>query len=731
MNRPENILLARLSTERFLYLFFFFLSNRGHMLVLSTIIFLSGASFKTVMPAKTLSMTEINVQKVLHQDGRVEDFSLQKVSDSIFRAAQKVGGKDRQRAVQLSHEVVQKLNELGKSTIYLDELQEAIEMVLFRQGHLKTARAHIQQRYETEAPEKPEDSLSFSSQALRILERRYLLRNEDNEIIETPRQMLRRVAKNIAQADLLYDKQKEEQVKKREEEFYQMLAELRFLPNSPTLMNAGTKVQQISSCFVLPVEDSMNSIFDTLRDAALIHQRGSGTGFSFSALRPKKDTVKRHQGVAAGPVAFLHVYDKALEVVKQGGIRPGANMAVLRVDHPDVIRFIESKRDKKSLKNFNISVAVTDNFMRAVEQDREYYLVHPKTEKYMGRMRAKDVFAMITQNAWKTGDPGLLFIDEINRKHPAKHLGEIQTTNQCGEAPLLPYEGCVLGSINLSRFVQYEKNSEKNDIDWELLKKTIRTAVHFLDNVIDLNAYPLPQIEEATKRTRKFGLGIMGFADVLCALGIKYDSETGLEFAERLMAFFRASAYEKSMELAEERGVCPAWNGSEHQKQERKMRNMSCLSIAPTGTISILADASSGCEPLYAISHQKTVLGDTDLIYVNKHFERIAREKGFYSPELMRKISFAGSIQGFKEIPKDVRDIFVTAQDISPEWHIRMQATLQKHVDNSISKTINFPRTATIKDVENAYLLAWKAKCKGITIYRDGSYEDQVMSIGE
>ncbi len=705
------------------------------------------------MPAESVSLSEIRVQKVFYPDGRVEEFSLQTVSDSIFRAAQKVGGKDKQRAVQLSHEVVQKLNQLGKSSIYHDELQEAIELVLFQQGHLKTARAHIQQRYEKQEEDKPEDSLLFSGQALRILERRYLLRNEEGEITETPRQLLRRVARSIAQADRLYaqedrrekeqrkeqgkeqaadEKTGEEKIKKTAEEFYQVMAELRFLPNSPTLMNAGTKVQQISSCFVLPVDDSMNSIFDTLRDAAVIHQRGSGTGFSFSALRPKEDQVKRHLGVAAGPVAFLQVYDKALEVVKQGGVRPGANMAVLRVDHPDIIRFIESKRDKKSLKNFNISVAVTDNFMRAAEQDREYYLVHPKTEKYMGRLRARDIFAIITQNAWKTGDPGLLFIDEINRRHPAKHLGEIETTNQCGEAPLLPYEGCVLGSVNLSRMMRpLQAEPGKSELDWELLRQTVRMAVHFLDNVIDLNAYPLAQIEEATRRSRKFGLGIMGFADALCMLRIKYDSEEGLEFADKLMSFIKATAYEKSTELAEERGACPAWQGSEHQKQGRKMRNMTCISLAPTGTISILADASPGCEPLYAVSYQKTVLGDTELIYLNKAFERVARERGFYSAELMRRVSFSGSIQEIKEIPKDVRDIFVSAQDISPEWHIRMQAALQKHVDNSISKTINFPRTATIKDVENAYLLAWKAKCKGITIYRDGSYEDQVMNIGE
>jgi ribonucleoside-diphosphate reductase alpha chain len=423
----------------------------------------------------------------------------------------------------------------------------------------------------------------------------------------------------------------------------------------------------------------------------------------------------------------MKVYDKALEAIKQGGVRPGANMAVLRVDHPDIVRFIEAKRSTRVLKNFNISVAVTDRFMKAVELDKEYYVTNPRTEKYVGRLRARDVFAMITQNAWKSGDPGLIFIDEINRKHPAKHLGEIHTTNQCGEAPLLPNEGIALGSINLNKFV----NIEKKEVLWEELAETVELAVHFLDNVIDMNSYPKPEIEKQTKETRKFGLGMMGFADILTKLKIKYDSEEGLQLAEKLMSFIKTKAYQRSEQLAEWKGICPAWEGSEHQKVGRKMRNMSCISISPTGTISILAGASSGCEPLFAISYQRTLLGDNELIYLNSHFEDIAKEKGFYSPELIRKIAKIGNLSSFKEVPKSIRDVFVTSQEISPEWHVKMQATLQKNVDNSISKTINFPSTAAIRDVESAYLLAWKSKCKGITIYRDGSYEEQVINIGE
>ncbi|MEK6951207.1 MAG: adenosylcobalamin-dependent ribonucleoside-diphosphate reductase [Nanoarchaeota archaeon] len=691
-----------------------------------------------------MKLSSLKLQRVRTKEGALNEFNIFTLSDSIFKAAQSIGGKDRALSLSLAKEVEERLSAAltgsglnGEITTL--QIQEMVEQVLMERGHLKTAKAYILQQHAQPIPAAEavqpkshdylaDESLKFSGQAVRILERRYLRLDEQGNVVETPKEMLWRVALNIAFADRFYGAE-EEEVNSTAEKFYQLMAELQFLPNSPTLMNSGTKFQQISSCVVLPIDDSMDCIFASLRDAAMIHQRGAGTGFSFSRLRPKGDAVKRQLGVAAGPVSFLQVYDAALEVIKQGGVRPGANMAVLRVDHPDIIRFIESKRDKKSLKNFNLSVAITDSFLRAVEEDREYYVVHPCSGKYVGRLRARDVFSIITQNAWKTGDPGLLFIDEINRKHPAKHLGEIETTNQCGEAPLLPYEGCVLGSLNLNKFV-YEEG-EKREILWEQLRQAVHTAVHFLDNVIDMNNYPKPEIEQQTKNTRKFGLGMMGFADVLFKLRVKYDSEQGLELADKLMSFIRNAAYEQSMNLALQRGVCPAWNGSDHQRQGRKMRNMTCLSIAPTGTISILADASPSCEPLYALSFHKTVLGDTELIYVNKTFESIAKEQGFYSPELIRKIARSGSIQQCLEIPPEIREIFVTAQDISPEGHIKMQATLQKYVDNSISKTINFPRTATIKDVENAYLLAWKSKCKGITIYRDGSYEDQVMNIRE
>ncbi len=686
-------------------------------------------------PLTQQKVSTIKIKNIIKKDGSIEDFSFAKIVESIFRAAKSVGGSDKTLATSLAHEILEQLQErFQDEPPRSEDIQHLIEKTLIEKGHAKTAKACILHYHNKNEERKrralilgeknSEENLNFSNEALKILGQRYLLKDESGAVAETPKQMLQRVAENIARADITYGAG-ESEVGDIEERFYEMMAGLRFLPNSPTLMNAGTKVQQLSSCFVLPVEDSMLGIFRTLKDAALIHQRGSGTGFSFSRLRPKGDPVKKNQGVAAGPMAFLGVYDSALETIKQGGVRPGANMAVFRVDHPDIIRFIESKRDRMSLKNFNISVAVTDKFMKSVEADKEYFLINPRTEKHVGRLRARDVFSLITQNAWKTGDPGLVFIDEINRKHPAKHLGEIETTNQCGEAPLLPFEGCVLGSLNLNKFV----DEESRNVNWELLKETVHNAVHFLDNVIDMNSYLKKDVETHTKRTRKFGLGLMGLADFLFKLRIKYDSEEGLKMADKLMFFIRESAYEMSQELAKKRGVCPAWEGSDHQKAGRKMRNMTCLSISPTGTISILGGASSGCEPSFGLSYYKTVLGDNQIVYLSKIFEKMAKERGFYSSGLIRQIAASGSIQQLMEIPKDVRDVFVTAQDIRPEWHIRMQATLQKHIDNSISKTVNFPKTAAIRDVEGAYMLAWKSKCKGITIYRDGSYEEQVINI--
>lgn len=681
-----------------------------------------------------------DTQKMTHvrkRDGRIVPFAVEKIAEAIFKAAQSVGGHDQALAGMLAEKVTALVERTFLDRIpSVEDVQDLVEKTLIEEGHAKTAKAYILYRHKKSQEREQrafilgekhaELEIKFSPRALKILRQRYLQKDEHGEVIETPHRMLRRVAQAVAAADGYYGASAAE-VQQTEEEFYALLADLRFLPNSPTLMNAGTKTQQLSACFVLPIEDTMESIFTTLRDAALIHQRGSGTGFSFSRVRPAGDLVKSSLGVASGPVAFLHTYDAALDSIKQGGVRPGANMAVLRVDHPDIIRFIEAKATSKTLTNFNISVGVTDAFMQAVEQDLLYDLQNPRTKSVVGQLRAQEVFSVVTQNAWRTGDPGILFLDEINRKHPASHLGEVETTNQCGEAPLLPYEGCMLGSINLMRCL----SADHAAIDWEKLHRTVKTAVHFLDNAIDCNVYLTPLIEEATKRTRKFGLGLMGLAELFFTLRVKYDSNEGLDLAEKIIAALRDAAYAASQELAELRGVCPAWAGSGHEEKGRKMRNMSCLSLAPTGTISLLANTSAGCEPLFALSYQQTMLGGETSLYLNSVFEHIAQERGFASPELFREVAQQGSVQNIASVPDDVRQIFVTARDISPIWHIRMQATLQRSVDNSISKTINFPKTAAIRDVAEAYMLAWKMGCKGITIYRDGSSEEQVLQVGE
>ena len=684
-------------------------------------------------------MTEENkiVKNIRKRNGRIVEFDVTKIADAIFKAAESVGGKDKEISNRLAEKVGEALHAIyDGNTPSVEQVQNLVEKTLIEEGHAKTSKSYILYRHNQSLERAKralilgegheDDNLKFSNNALQVLERRYLLKDNQGNLVETPKQMVRRIAHNIAQAERNYGAN-EKQVHETEEKFYNLIANLDFLPNTPTIMNAGTDIQQLSACFVLPVEDSMKGIFKTVSDAALIHKSGGGTGFSFARLRPKNDLVKSTSGVASGPISFMKVFDIATDVIKQGGKRRGANMGVLRVDHPDILEFIECKSDMKILTNFNISVAITNKFMEAVKNDTEYDLLNPKDKIPCGKMRAKDVFSIILSNAWKNGDPGLIFIDEINNKHPGKNIGEIESTNPCGEQPLLPYESCNLGSINLNNFL----NNERTDLDWEKLRETIRLCVHFLDNVIDMNKYPIQELREMAQKTRKIGLGIMGFADILYELKISYASEEGLKMAEKLMKFFKDESYKMSQELAESRGIYPAWEGSDHEKAGIKMRNTCTLTIAPTGTIGMLAESSGGCEPTFAISYIKNVMDGTELIYTNRIFEEVAKEKGFYNPELMRKIAQLGTIQTFDEIPEDVKKVFVTAQDISPEWHIKMQAAFQKHVDSSISKTINFPNSATIADVEKSYLLAWELECKGVTIYRDGSRENQVLNIGE
>src|SRR5881409_1198415 len=572
---------------------------------------------------------------------------------------------------------------------------------------------------------------TWTEPALRVLRERYLLR-KDGEVIETPEEMSWRVAVSIAAGEGRYGRS-QAAVREVAEAFYDMMVDGYFIPNSPTLMNAGKgNGLQYSACYVLPVGDSMEEIFDSVKAAAIIHKSGGGTGFAFSRLRPKDDIVSSTGGRASGPVSFLRVFNGATEAVKQGGTRRGANMGILKVDHPDILEFIDCKLDG-GITNFNISVAATDTFMEALSRGEEYDLVNPHTRKVVGRLSAREVFDRMVSAAWRTGDPGMVFLDRINASpaNPTPDLGQVEATNPCGEQPLLPNEACNLGSLNVSKFARPGDDSELS-IDWDEMERVVRLAVRFLDDVIEMNPYPLPQIDATVKANRRIGLGIMGWADLLFTMGIPYDSQEATDLGDHLMAFVKEKSHDQSAKLAEERGPFPNWDHSIY-KNQRPMRNSTVTTIAPTGTISMIAGCSSGVEPIFALAFEHRVKqpdGERVLTFVNETFERIAKEQGFYSDALMQEIAKRGSLHDIPGVPEDAARIFKTSHEIGFEWHVRHQAAFQRSTDNGVSKTINLPKNASEADVASADRLAWELGCLGITVFRDGCKGEQVLNVG-
>ena len=671
-------------------------------------------------------------RRIKKRDGSVVPFDRKKVERAIERAAEEVL-RNEARSIKIGSSVtdvvVQKATSLFKNKIpTVEAIQDIVEAALMEEGYSHIAKAYIlyrEKRNEVRLAKSAlglKDDLKLPLNTLEVLRRRYLLKDDDRNVIETPSELFRRVAAHVAQGERNF--KSAVTAEQAEERFYHMMRSLEFMPNSPTLMNAGTSFGQLSACFVIPIEDSIGGIFGALKDMARIHQTGGGTGFSFSRLRPQGDLVASTKGEASGPVSFMDIFDKATSVIVQGGRRRGANMGILRCDHPDILKFVESKLERDRLSNFNISVGATDKFMEAVIRDKSYALINPRSSKRAGTVRARSVFDLIVNAAWHTGDPGLIFLNEINRRNPTPMVGEIEATNPCGELPLLPYESCNLASINL------EKMIKGNGVDWERLKDEVVWGVRFLDDVIEVNKFPLPQIREMTFGNRKIGLGVMGFADGLIRLGIPYHSPQAIDFADRLMRFIHKESLKASHSLAAERGVFPNYGKSIYAKKSFRVRNATVNTIAPTGTISIIAGCSSGIEPLFAISFVRNVLSGTKLFEVNPHFEEVARARGFYSKELIAEIAQSGSIQKIKGLPADIKRTFVTAFDVTPREHLQIQAVFQKYTDNSVSKTINLPANASVEDVRKIYLLAYRLKCKGITIYRYGSKTDQVLSFG-
>lgn len=718
-------------------------------------------------------------------------YSRQKIVDAILKALKSTEESlDPERISEKLGELVElKLFKDFEETVpSVENIQDLVEEVLMEAGMIKTAKAYILYREKRKEIREIKymygikDDLKLGINAIKVLEARYLLKDDNGRVIETPREMFYRVARYVGLIEILYDEQVYDLNRKQKEressylyenkkihlsrferemllrafnsmnrehsmkvnfedllkildekieiieeiikKYYEIMVNLQFLPNSPTLMNANTSICQLSACFVVPVYDSIDSIYDAIKFAAIIHKTGGGTGFSFSKLRPGGDLVGSTKGVASGPLSFMEIFDLSTNVIKQGGKRRGANMGILKIDHPDIISFITAKGFDGKFQNFNLSVTVTDAFMDALKENGSFDLVNPRTQEITASVPASQIWNLIVSQAWKTGDPGLIFIDEINRKNPTPYLGDFEATNPCGEQPLLPYESCNLGSINLSKFV------EDGAINWEKLKKVIRIAVSFLDNVIDANKYPLPQIEYMTKQTRKIGLGVMGLAEVFLKLKISYNSKEAIDLAEKIATFLERESHKGSEELSIKKGNFLAWDNSVWHERGVSLRNSTTTTIAPTGTISIIAGTSSGIEPLYGLVFVRHVLEGAELLEINSQFEEFLKKNNSYSENLIKEIANSDSLHNF-DFPEEIKRLFVTAHDIDYTWHILMQSVFQSHVDNAVSKTINLKNEASLDEVENAFLLAYRLHCKGITIYRDKSKVSQVLYKGE
>jgi ribonucleoside-diphosphate reductase alpha chain len=669
-------------------------------------------------------------KKVIKRDGSIAAFNRRKIARAIERAAYEVlqdEARSRTVAEAVTRRVIVRIARTYKErTPSVEAIQDIIEMTLMGAGYSHIAKDYIlyRERHSEIRQAKSvlgvKDDLKLPINTMEVLKKRYLLKDGKRNVVETPSELFRRVAAHIARAEKGFPTR--HAAPEAEERFYQMMRGLEFMPNSPTLMNAGTSLGQLSACFVIPVEDSIDGIFEALKDVAKIHQTGGGTGFSFSRLRPKGDIVSSTKGEASGPLSFMGIFDRATEVIVQGGRRRGANMGILRCDHPDIVEFIEAKVEQNTLTNFNLSVGVTDKFMDAVRGKEKFGLINPRTRKVIREVSARALFDLIVNTAWRTGDPGLVFLDEIARGNPTPRVGQIEATNPCGELPLLPYESCNLASINLSKMVRGDS------LDWARLKETIGWGLRFLDDVIEVNAFPLPGIRKVTYANRKVGLGVMGFADTLVRLGIPYDSNAAIRFAERLMRFVRQESLRASCALAAARGVFPNFRRSVYVRRNLRVRNATVNTVAPTGTISIIAGCSSGIEPLFAISFVRNVLSGTKLYEINPYFEELAKKRGIYTEEMRAQIARSGSVQKIRGIPDEIKRIFVTAFDVAPSQHLAIQAAFQRYTDNSVSKTINLPRDSTVEDVRRIYLRAYTLRLKGITIYRYGSKEEQVLS---